>query len=311
MKKLTIITSIILVFLMAFTGCAKKEDFAIKVNDKLIPKKIYEDKLTAYKEYLEKQGLDFNSEQGKATLENIKNEVLEGLIGAELIDQEIAKNNWDLKDPEVLQQVEDLKSQLPDKDFQKWLDEQAMTEDEITEYFAFTHNTTKDVTVTEQEIKHYFDSNYARYGGQDEQVKARHILLATEEEALEVIQELNAGKDFTELAKKKSIETAAQTTGGDLGYFTRGQMLPAFEEAAFSQEVGKISEKPIKTEWGFHVIQVEDHKEAVKPDFEKAKENVKEDTLAYAKNQKIQSYYLKLRQEAKIEYSEELKPKTS
>jgi parvulin-like peptidyl-prolyl isomerase len=311
MKKLTIITSIVFVFLVAFTGCAKQEDFAVKVNDKLIPKKIYEDKLNAYKEYLEKQGLDFASEQGKVTLESIKNEVLEGLIGTELMEQEIAKNNWDLKDPEVRQQVEELKSQLPAKDFQKWLDEQAMTEDEITEYFTFTRNITKDVTVTEQEVKHFFDANYARYGGQDEQVKARHILLATEEEAWEVIQELNSGTDFAELAQKKSIEPAAKTTGGDLGYFTRGQMVPAFEEAAFSQEVGKISEKPIKTEWGFHVIQVEDHKEAVKPDFEKAKDNVKKDTLDYAKNQKIQSYYLKLRQDAKIEYSEELKPKTS
>jgi len=311
MKKIIKLGILVLIILTALNGCAKKEDYAVKVNDKSIPMKAYNDKLNAVKTYLEKQGMDFTSEQGKASLESIKNEVLEGLIGNELINQEIAKNNWNLEDPEINKQIEELKNQIPDKDYQKWLDQQAMTKEEVVHYFAFTTNIGKDVTVTDQEIKQYFESNFAEYGGQEEQVKARHILVATEEEALEVIKELKAGADFAELAKKKSTEPAAQTSGGDLGYFTRGQMVPAFEEAAFSQKVGQISEKPVKTEFGYHVILVEDHKQAVKPDFEKAKDQVKEDALAYAKNQKIQSYYSKLRQEAKIEYAESLKPKAS
>jgi peptidyl-prolyl cis-trans isomerase C len=311
MKKIIKLGILVLIILTALNGCAKKEDYAVKVNDKSIPMKAYNDKLNAVKTYLEKQGMDFTSEQGKASLESIKNEVLEGLIGNELINQEIAKNNWNLEDPEINKQIEELKNQIPDKDYQKWLDQQAMTKEEVVHYFAFTTNIGKDVTVTDQEIKQYFESNFAEYGGQEEQVKARHILVAPEEEALEVIKELKAGADFAELAKKKSTEPAAQTSGGDLGYFTRGQMVPAFEEAAFSQKVGQISEKPVKTEFGYHVILVEDHKQAVKPDFEKAKDQVKEDALAYAKNQKIQSYYSKLRQEAKIEYAESLKPKAS
>lgn len=311
MKKIIKLGILVLIILTAINGCAKKDDYAVKVNDKSIPMKAYNDKLNAVKTYLEQQGMDFNSEQGKASLESIKNEVLEGLIGNELINQEIAKNNWNLQDPEINKQIEELKNQIPDKDYQKWLDQQAMTEDEVVHYFAFTTNMGKDVTVTDTEIKQYFESNFAEYGGQEEQVKARHILVATEEEALEVIKELKAGADFAELAKKKSTEPAAQTSGGDLGYFTRGQMVPAFEEAAFSQKVGELSEKPVKTEFGYHVILVEDHKQAVKPDFEKAKDQVKEDALAYAKNQKIQSYYSKLRQEAKIEYAESIKPKAS
>jgi peptidyl-prolyl cis-trans isomerase C len=191
-----------------------------------------------------------------------------------------------------------------------------MTEDEVVQYFAFTYNAGKDVTVSDQEVTEFFDSNFAMYGGQDEQVKARHILVATEEEALTVIAELKAvpasslPADFAELAKKKSTEQpAAKESGGDLGYFTRGQMVPAFEEAAFSQKVGEISAKPVQSDFGFHVILVEDHKEAVKPDFENIKDKVKEDTLSYAKNQKVESYYAKLRQDAKIEYTEDLKPK--
>lgn len=309
MKRLTIITCVILALIIALGGCAKKEDFAIKVNDKIISMKTYEDKLNAVKTYFEKQGLDLNSEQGKATLEGVKNEVLEGLIGTELIKQEITGNNWDLKDPEIIKQIDDLKKQLPGKDYQKWLEEQAMTEAEVVEYFAFTNNISKDVTVTEQEIKQFFESNLTRYGGQDEQVKARHILVATEKEALEVIAEFKAGKDFAELAKEKSKDEGSRASGGDLGYFTKGKMVPAFEEAAFSQKVDQISEKPIRSDFGYHVILVEDHKQAVAPDFEKAKDRVEEDALGYAKNQKVQSAYSQLRQDAKIEYAEELKPK--
>ncbi|NLI93913.1 MAG: peptidylprolyl isomerase [Peptococcaceae bacterium] len=310
MKK---ITSLLLVFLLLAiaNGCAKKEDFAIKVNDKVIPMTAYNQKLNAIKTYLEKQGIDFNSDQGKATLESVKNDVMEGLIGNELINQEIAKNKWDLKDPEVTKQVENLKNQIPDKDYQKWLDQQAMTDQEVVNYFAFTTNIGKDVQVTDQDVKQYFDSNYSKYGGQEEQVKAKHILVATEQEALDIIKQLKAGKDFSELAKEKSTDTGSKSSGGDLGYFSRGQMVPPFEEAAFSQKVGQFSDKPVKTDFGYHVILVEDHKLPVKPDFNKVKASVQKDALDYAKNQKVQSYFSKLRQDAKIEYAEALKPKIS
>ncbi|HHV63745.1 MAG TPA: peptidylprolyl isomerase [Peptococcaceae bacterium] len=306
MKKITLIAVTIFTILALLTGCAQGEDFAVKVNDQAVPRELYETKLKAIKKYFKTQGVDLDSAEYKTSFESVKNEVLEGLIGTELIHQEVVKNNWDLKDPEVTKQWDELKSQI--KDYQAWLEEQAMTENEVLEYIAFTYFVAKDVTVSEQEIKQFFEANYSSYGGQDEQVKARHILVKTEEEALAIIEELKAGKDFAELAKEKSIEPAAKTTGGDLGYFRRGEMVAAFEEAAFSQEVGKISEKPVKTDFGYHIILVEDHKEAIVPDFEKAKEQVAEHTLLYAKNQKVQSYFAKLREEAKIDYAEDLKP---
>ncbi|MGI6450622.1 MAG: peptidylprolyl isomerase [Desulfitobacteriia bacterium] len=306
MKKITTLTVLILSLLIVLSGCAQKEDFALKVNDQSVSREVYQAKLDAVKSYFKTQGVDLDSAEYKTSLDSVKNEILEGLIGTELIRQEVTKNNWDMQDPEVTKQWDELKSQL--KDYESWLKEQAMTENEVLEYITFTHNAAKDVTVSEQEIKQFFESNYSSYGGQDEQVKARHILVNTEEEALAIIEELKAGKDFAELAKEKSVEPAAKTSGGDLGYFRRGEMVASFEEAAFSQEVGVISEKPVKTNFGYHVILVEDHKEAVVPDFEKAKESVTEDTLAYAKNQKIQSYYAKLREEAKVEYAKDLEP---
>ncbi|NLP43035.1 MAG: peptidylprolyl isomerase [Peptococcaceae bacterium] len=303
-------TLLVLIFslLLTLSGCADGEGFAVKVNGKPVPMEDYVEKLKAVKDYFSNQGLDLTTPEAAATLKSVQFEVLESLISSELISQEVEKNNWDLNDPEVEKQVEELKAQVPDGDYEKWLQEQGMTEKEVLEYFAFTHFISKDVTVTEEEVREFFDAHLAYYGGQDEQVKASHILLETEEEALEVIEQLKGGADFAELAKEKSIEPAAATTGGDLGYFTRNQMVVEFADAAFSQKVGTFSEKPVQSDFGFHVILVEDYKEAVIPDFEKVKANVERDALLFAKNQKVVSYYSEIREKSEIEYAKGLDP---
>ena len=115
------------------------------------------------------------------------------------------------------------------------------------------------IEITEKEMKEYFETNKALFN-QTEQVKARHILVETKEQADEVKSKLNNGEDFAELAKEYSKDGSSEK-GGDLGYFGRGEMVAPFEEAAFSMEVNEISE-PVESQWGFHIIKVEDYKEA-------------------------------------------------
>jgi parvulin-like peptidyl-prolyl isomerase len=308
MKKPTVAILVLLVSLSIISGCASKNDFAVKVNDQPVAREKYEKKLNAYKSYMSQQGVNFDTEEGKKNLESIKNKVLEGLISDELIRQEVVKNKWNTDDPAVAKQIETLKNQLPNKDYQAWLDQQAMDNEDIVNYFTFTNNVGKDVTVSAEEVQSYFQANYSQYGGQNEQVKARHILVETEEEAVAIIKQVMSGADFAELAKEKSTDTDSKNSGGDLGYFSKGDMVAEFEQAAFSQPVGKVSEKPVKTKFGYHIILVEDHKQAVKPDFNTVAEAVKKDAVEYAQNQKIQSYYSELRNKAKIEYAEDLKP---
>jgi peptidyl-prolyl cis-trans isomerase D len=118
----------------------------------------------------------------------------------------------------------------------------------------------------------------------DEQVWARHILVETEEEANAIYERLQAGEDFAELAGELSQDTGSGAVGGDLGWFGRGAMVAPFEEAAFSLEVGEISE-PVKSDFGYHIIQALGHQENPLngTQFEQKKETIFTDWLTAAK----------------------------
>ena len=128
------------------------------------------------------------------------------------------------------------------------------------------------VEITDEVAKTFYEENIQAYNL--DRVKVKHIVVKEEQLAKDIIKKLEKGEDFAELAKEYSIEPAAQETGGELEYFTRNaNMAPEFKEAAFALEVGKISE-PVKTEFGYHVMVVEDRiEETVK--FEDAKEGIK------------------------------------
>jgi peptidyl-prolyl cis-trans isomerase C len=128
--------------------------------------------------------------------------------------------------------------------------------------------------VTDADIKARYDKEVAAMPKVQE-IHARHILVKTEDEAKAIIKALGGGKDFTELAKEKSTDPN-KSDGGDLGYFKAGQMVPEFETAAFALEKGQVSKEPVKTQFGFHVIKVEDKRDAPPPEFDKVKDQVRQ-----------------------------------
>ena len=109
----------------------------------------------------------------------------------------------------------------------------------------------------------------------DEEISARHILLETEDAAKAAIAELEAGKDFAELAKEKSTGPSA-AQGGDLGFFTKGRMVPEFEAVAFTLQAGEYAKEPVKTQFGWHVIKVEERRETAPPAFEEVSDQVRQ-----------------------------------
>ncbi len=147
--------------------------------------------------------------------------------------------------------------------------------------------------VTEADAKKIFDEQIVEVKPQQE-VHARHILVATEAEAKEVAERLKKGEDFAVIAKEKSKDTGAE--GGDLGFFTRGQMLKPFEDAAFALDVGQISE-PVQTQFGWHIIKVEEKRDQALPTFDQVKAAIGAQLI----QAKAQEVVTGLRDTAKIE----------
>jgi peptidyl-prolyl cis-trans isomerase C len=147
--------------------------------------------------------------------------------------------------------------------------------------------------VTDADAKKIYDEKIGQVKPEQE-LHARHILVATEDEAKEVAERLKKGEDFATLAKEKSKDANAE--GGDLGFFTRGQMLKPFEDAAFALEVGQISE-PVQTQFGWHLIKVEEKRDQPLPTFDQVKAAI----IAQLVQQKAQQVVTGLRDSAKIE----------
>lgn len=152
-----------------------------------------------------------------------------------------------------------------------------------------------DAAVTDEALKAAYAKMTADASGNSE-IHARHILLKTEDEAKAVIAELDSGKDFAELAKTKSTGPSAPN-GGDLGFFGRGQMVPAFEQAAFALDKGTYTTDAVKTQFGYHVILQEDKRAKAPPSFEKAEPQLKAELSQAAGG----AYMGELRKAAKIE----------
>lgn len=129
--------------------------------------------------------------------------------------------------------------------------------------------------ITEEAIRARYDQEVAAMN-LPEQVHARHILVNTEAEALEIIGQLNGGADFATLAAQRSIDTATGAQGGDLGWFAEGEMIQEFEDAAFAIEPGQVGQVPVPTQFGFHVIKVDERRRQPPPDYEENKELIRQ-----------------------------------
>jgi peptidyl-prolyl cis-trans isomerase C len=134
-----------------------------------------------------------------------------------------------------------------------------------------------DSAVTDAAIQAEYDKQKAEYVPEKE-VHARHILLETEDQAKAIIEDLKGGADFVELAKTKSTGPSGPR-GGDLGFFTKDRMVPPFAEAAFAMEPGSVSEAPVKTDFGWHVIKVEEVRDTAFPPLEEMTGQIR-DTLS-------------------------------
>ena len=182
-------------------------------------------------------------------------------------------------------------------------DKKIQDNDDFKKRLAFTRNrllmdsllaSEGKAATTDEAMKKVYEEASKQISGEQE-VRARHILVETEDEAKGIVEELKKGADFAELAKKKSKDPGA-SDGGDLGFFTKEQMVPEFSAAAFALEPGKISD-PVKSQFGWHVIKVEEKRNRKPPDFDQVKGQIE----TYVTRKAQAEYVGKLREAAKVE----------
>lgn len=148
--------------------------------------------------------------------------------------------------------------------------------------------------VSESELKAEYDAQVA---AMPREYKARHILVETKETADSVIRELKAGGDFAKLAAAESKDTGSAQNGGDLGWFSPGTMVKPFADAVAGLEKGQLTQEPVQSEFGWHVIQLDDVRNPQVPEFEQVKPQVE----MLAQRKKLQAYLEELRKTAKIQ----------
>ena len=225
-------------------------------------------------------GKAIRKDQFDKTLEQVSgHEVLQRMISEQLVQAAAKAKNVTVTDAEVKTAMDRLAGQFGTQaDFQKALKDNGLTEEDAKK--DLTTNLTLDklskqgVTVSDAEIQKYFEENKASLG-QPEEVKVRQILVQTEAEANQILADLKANKDFAQLAKEKSLDKVSGQQGGELGFFSRGKMVKEFEDAAFSLPVGEYS-KPVKTNYGYHILQVEEKKPAQQATLEGSKVQIRD-----------------------------------
>lgn len=184
--------------------------------------------------------------------DNIGEEVLE-----EMVLVKVLEDKYEVKDEEVDEEVDKIKEQLGEQ-FDMWLEQQQIAdEDEFRKTMRismlYQEAIYGNVEVSEDEVKE-------RYERMKSEIEAQHILVTEEDEANDIKKKLDDGESFEDLAKDFSIDGSAED-GGALGYFSAGQMVSEFEDAAYTLEIDEISD-PVKSEHGFHIIKVTDKRDA-------------------------------------------------
>ena len=230
-------------------------------------------------------------------------QVLTQMVQQDLVDQYGKDQKIDVAQDEIDKKEADIKSKYPPGQFDTILKQQGLTEADVQnilrQQIIVEKAVAPNVHVSDADVKAYFDKNHTLLD-KPEQVRARHILVADEATANQVEAKLKSGGDFAALAKQYSTDTSTKDKGGELGFFGKGQMVPAFQTEAFSLPVGATS-PPVKSPFGWHVIQVEEKKPATKATLASSQAQIKDQLTQQQQAQQVPVFLQQLRSKANIQ----------
>ncbi len=312
---------IVLILMVAFFGISifyglgqyksgqKRSYYIVEVNESGISfNQLQNTFLNAISQYDDATLSNFD----QAMIVSFKKNILEQLIDYELLHQRGQKDKLKISNDEIDLEIGRIKDNFSSsEEFNEALRANNITITQLKENIKrqllinkVLKEAKSQISIADDELLEYFNENQENFL-EPEQVHARHILIETKEEANNLLLQLKEGlTDFAELAKEKSTCPSAPS-GGDLGFFAKGQMVKEFEDAAFSLEPGEISDI-VQTQFGYHIIKCEEKKEEYSPTFEEAKDDIYNTMRSQKENEAISTFILKLREEAVIVYNYDL-----
>jgi len=268
---------ICLLLVASLFACKKEDDSKVLVT-------INDDKITMSEFNKELDKIPMNMKMMVAT-ESGKKTFLDRFIVKKLLLKEAEKGNIE-----------------QDKEFQNRLTE---IKEQLIVESLLKKKLTSGASLTDEGLQKYYDANKEKFR-KEREINTRHILMKSGEEAKQVKEKLASGEDFTELAKRYSIDPNAKATGGDVGFHPKGTLLPEYEAAAFKlTKVGQVS--PItKTQFGYHIIRLEGIKPPQYVPFAEVKEFIKQQLSQEKQKEVIDKYIEDLRKNSKISINEAL-----
>jgi len=253
-------------------------------------------------------GYDLTTPENKDLTADLQEQVLESMIMEKVVRQVAREMKIEVGQEEVDEEIKRIRDQLKTQEsYTDFLNKRKFTEQDLRTYIAnqllldkLFEEVTKDITAPTRDSRQYYEEHKEEFFVQ-EQVKARNIVVKTEEEARDVISRLDRGEDFARLAAELSIDPSARENGGLIDYFDREAMyIQEFKDAAFSLKVGQYTKTPVKTVYGYHIIKVEDKKPARQYSFDEVKDELESRLLMEEKNEEFSNFVDSLIEKANI-----------
>ena len=304
--KRLIIGALLLIFVFTISACSKStEGLVAQVDGDGVTQEEFDSDYEVFKRIYEKQlGEDALSQvgpEGQTLGETLKNNIIEKLIMEKLITKETKNMNIVVTDEEVNEQLDQYIAIMEGQEkFEEFLQANDISEDFFKENLRkellvnkHREDFIKDADIAEKDAKAYFEANKEDLVI----VKASHILVSSEEEGKKIVERLKQGEEFATLALTESMDTVSAAQGGNLGYFTKGNMIAEFENVAFALKEGETSEL-IQTEVGYHIIYLEERKDTF--------EDLKSEIINVLKEEIYLDKIQELRDKSKVKiYNEE------
>lgn len=320
MRKRWSILLIIVLLGGILTGCDRSPTVATVDGEKITRDQLDKRVNLMLDQFERMYGMTLDATKDKDMLAEVRQESVNNLVQEKILLTEAKRRNIKADDKVVESNLANVKTSMGgDTSFKTFLTKTKLTEKDVKQILItqslvdqLKEQVTKDVKVSSTEAQDYFNKNPGKYDTQRE-LNISHILVKTEKEANDIIAQLKKGADFAKLAKEKSTDEGSAAQGGELGWVNQStNFVPEFLNAAMALKPGQLTEKPVKSEYGYHIIKCTGEHAAQKATFAAVAVTVQKDALDAKKTETFNTFTNNLVKKAKVKkYPENYTDKSS